>query len=154
MKIEKNFYDIMMQECDKIETEVKHEQSLLSEEEQKRQDERLKKEAQHIIDLANEEMRRTWHVHNARNIQTFTIIYNRVLEFAEANYMNILIETDATTGKIRLTTPFVYSELFSEKADRNMLSALIENADDFFFEAKNGLLRLDFYFNLTTPVKR
>ena len=154
MKIEKKFYDIMMQESNEIEAEIKSEESLLSKEELQRQNEQRQKEVQHIIDRANEEMHRTWHIHNARNVQTFTIIYNRVLEFAEANYMNILIETDSTTGKIRLTTPFIHSELFSEGADKNVLTALIENADDFFFEAENGLLRLDFYFNLTTPVKK
>jgi len=68
--------------------------------------------------------------------------------------MNVLIETDSTTGKIRLTTPFIHSELLSTKEDKKVLMALIEISDDFMFEAENGLLRLDFYFNLTTPVEK
>lgn len=96
----------------------------------------------------------TCHVRNARNVETFNVIYDRVLEFAEANYMNVLIETDTTTGKIRLTTPFVHSELLSAKEDKKVLMALIEIADDFMFESENGLLRLDFYFNLATPFEK
>ena len=154
MKIEKNFYDIMMQESDEIEAEIALEESLLSDEERKLQKEKSIQEAQNIINLANEKMRRTWHVRNARNVETFNVIYDRVLEFAEANYMNVLIETDTTTGKIRLTTPFVHSELLSAKEDKKVLMALIEIADDFMFESENGLLRLDFYFNLATPFEK
>ena len=154
MKIEKNFYDIMMQECDEIEAEIELEESLLSDEERYLQKVKSSQEAQNIINLANEKIHRTWHVHNARNVEAFNIIYDRVLEFAEANYMNVLIETDSTTGKIRLTTPFIHSELLSTKEDKKVLMALIEISDDFVFEAENGLLRLDFYFNLTTPVEK
>ena len=154
MKIEKNFYDIMMQESEKIEAEVAYEESLLSEEERILQKEKRSREAQHIMKLANEQMRQTWHVHNARSIQAFTIIYNRALEFAEENFMNILIESDSTTGKIRLTTPFVHSELLKTHGDIKVLTALIENADDFMIESENNLLKLDFYFNLTTAVRR
>ena len=153
MKIEKNFYDIMMQECDKIEAGIALEESLLSEEERNLQKEKDHQEAQNIINRANEKKRRTWHVHNSRNVETFTIIYNRVLEFAEENFMNILIETDTTSGKIQLTGPFVYSELLRNRGDRTVLTALIETSDDFMFESKNGLLRMDFYFYLTTPVE-
>ena len=154
MKIEKNFYDIMMQECDKIEAGIALEESLLSDEERYLQKVKSSQEAQNIINLANEKIHRTWHVHNARNVEAFNIIYDRVLEFAEANYMNVLIETDSTTGKIRLTTPFVHSELLSAKEDKKVLMALIEIADDFMFESENGLLRLDFYFNLATPFEK
>ena len=154
MKIEKNFYDIMMQESDEIEAEIELEESLLSDEERYLQKVKSSQEAQNIINLANEKMRHTWHVRNARNVEAFNIIYDRVLEFAEANYMNVLIETDSTTGKIRLTTPFIHSELLSTKEDKKVLMALIEISDDFMFEAENGLLRLDFYFNLTTPVEK
>lgn len=153
MKIEKNFYDIMMQECDKIEAGIALEESQLSEEERNLQKEKNHQEAQNIINLANEKKRRTWHVHNSRNVETFTIIYNRVLEFAEENFMNILIETDTTTGKIQLTAPFVHSELLRNRGDRTVLTALIETSDDFMFESKNGLLRMDFYFYFTTPVE-
>lgn len=153
MKIEKNFYDIMMQESDKIEAEIALEESQLSEKERNLQKEKNYQEAQNIINLASEKKRRTWHVHNTRNVETFTIIYNRVLEFAEENFMNILIETDTTTGKIRLTAPFVHSELLRNRGDKTVLTALIETSDDFMFESKNGLLRMDFYFNLTTPVE-
>ena len=154
MKIEKNFFDIKMQESDEIEAEIALEESLLSDEERKLQKEKSTQEAQDIINLANEKMHRTWHVRNARNVETFNVIYDRVLEFAEANYMNVLIETDITTGKIRLTTPFVHSELLSAKEDKKVLMALIEIADDFMFESENGLLRLDFYFNLATPFEK
>lgn len=153
MKIEKNFYDFMMQECDKIEAGIALEESQLSEEERNLQKEKNHQEAQNIIHLANEKKRRTWHVHNSRNVETFTIIYNRVLEFAEENFMNILIETDTTTGKIQLTAPFVHSELLRNRGDKTVLTALIETSDDFMFESKNGLLKMDFYFNLTTPVR-
>jgi len=84
MKIEKNFYDIMMQECDEIEAEIELEESLLSDEERYLQKVKSSQEAQNIINLANEKMRHTWHVRNARNVEAFNIIYDRVLEFAEA----------------------------------------------------------------------
>lgn len=153
MKIEKNFYDIMMKESEEIEAEIALEESQLSEKERNLQREKNYQEAQNIINLASEKKRRTWHVHNTRNVETFTIIYNRVLEFAEENFMNILIETDTTIGKIRLTAPFVHSELLRNRGDKTVLTALIETSDDFMFESKNDLLRMDFYFNLTTPVE-
>lgn len=76
------------------------------------------------------------------------------MEFAEENHINILIETESTIGKIRLTTPFLHSELLRNINDRNLLSALINTANSFMIQSQNDLLQLDFDFRLTTPIEK
>ncbi len=154
MKIEKNFYDIMMQESDKIEAEIEYEQSLLTDVELKHQEEQRAIEAQHIIDLVNEKRLRTWHIHDKQKVNEFTMLYELAIKFAQANHMNILVETDTTTGRIKLYTPFVHFGVFSTHVDKTILISLIEKADSFMMDSENNMLRLDFDFRLTIPIEK
>lgn len=154
MKIEKNFYDIMMQESDEIEAEIALEESLLSDEERKLQKEKSTQEAQNIINLANEKMRRIWHIHDKQKVKVFTALYELALKFAESNHMNILIETDITVGRIKLYTPFVHFGVFSTPFDKTSLISLIENADSYMIHSENNMLQLNFDFHLTTPLEK
>lgn len=154
MKIEKNFYDIMMQESDEIEAEIALEESLLSEEDRNLLKEKRSREAQHIIELANEKMRRTWHIHDPQKTETFNQIRSIAMEFAKDNHMNISVEADSTTGRIKLKTPFLHFGVLTPNDDKEVILALIESADSFMVQAEDGLLRMDFDYTLTTSIEK
>ena len=154
MKIEKNFYDIMMQECDKIEAELKYEQSLLTDAELKQQEEQRAIEAQHIIDLVNEKMQRTWHILDKEKSALFHSLYEVALDFAEENGMNIIVESDATFGHIKLFTPFLHHGVLTPHTNKKTLLTLIKHADSFMLQPLDGMLRFDLDYQLSTPTER
>ena len=129
MRIERKYYDLMIQESENLEAEIQYEKSLLSDEELKKQTEQRMLEAQHIIDLANAKMQKTKHIQNKKKMDQFHSLYKIALTFAENNHMNILIETDTTTGRIKIHAPFVHFGVLTPNTDKDMLLALIECAD-------------------------
>lgn len=154
MKIEKNYYDVMVQDTKKIQYDIKQEQARLSDAALKMAEEQCAMEAQQIINLANEKLRHTWHIHNKEKVNAFHALYERALLFAEENFMNIQIETDAISGRIKLFTPFIHHGVLTSDYNKDTLLALIAGADSFMMQCENDMLRLDFDYNLTTTIEK
>ena len=74
--------------------------------------------------------------------------------FAEDNHMNITVETDSTTGRIKLRAPFLHFGVLTPNEDKEVIIILIETSDSFMIQSEDGLLRMDFDYSLTTAIEK
>lgn len=153
MKIVRNYYDIMLQEVEMIQSEIDLENALRSKEEQKKQEDQLSKEAEQIIQRANKRKQHTWHIHEQEKVDAFHILYGQALLFAHKNAINIKVETTCTTGRITLATPFLYDGFLPSVSNKPTLLKLITYADSFMMNAKDDMMEFDFYYNFTRKIK-
>lgn len=154
MKIVKNYYDVMLQEAELIQSELDFEKAVCSKTETEKQREQSFEEAEHIIQLATEEKKRTWHVYDQKKADTFHMLYEQALLFAKENAINILIDTTPTTGRILLKTPFLYDGVLLSVSNKPTLLKLIACADSFILNARDDMMEFDFYYHFTTEKER
>lgn len=143
----------MLQKAEMIQSEIEFENALRSKEEQENQEQQLTREAEHIIQLATERKQHTWHIHEQKKADIFHILYEQALLFARKNAINILIETNHTTGRIFLKTPCLYDGFLPSVSNKPILLKLITYADSFIMNAKDDMMEFDFYYNLTTTIE-
>lgn len=154
MRIEKNFYDIMLQEIEELELEIAQEEALLTESERKLHEQQRTLEAEHIIQLAQAKEKNTWHIYNKKRKESFDHLYKQVLLFAEKYSINILIESNDRIGKIKLSAPFIHYGVFSSAQDKQILLELISHSDSFMMHADSNMLQLVFDYELTTIIQK
>ena len=155
MRIEKKYHTQAAKEWDELEREEDNRRASLSEEERLNEQEHLHREADTIIRKAEKMDRDSLHIINNERIKCFSELSTEAIRMAEILTLDIIVRTDGTLGRIRLSTDcFLIINEMCPPAARKILSNLIKNADDVWMRPEGELLVIEFVFDLLIKVPK
>ena len=126
MRIEKKYHTQAAKEWDELVREEEKRRASLSEEERLNEQEHLHREADTIIRKAEKMDRDSLHIINNERIKCFSELSTEAIRMAEILTLDIIVRTDGTLGRIRLSTDcfLIINEMCpaQEKKDPKLLS--------------------------------
>lgn len=149
MRIEHYFYKETVEMYKMIKKDIEQKNQKLSDEERDLQEEMTKKGAEKFIEYGKQRLHATRYIPNGKKIQNFSMLYQKMIDFAEYMSCDIIIESDMeTNGKITLQFE---SMLFDKNTSKTMLPLfmkLLKSADMVWLSSKENIFQLECLFQL------
>ena len=107
-----------------------------------------------IIRKAEKMDRDSLHIINNERIKCFSELSTEAIRMAEILTLDIIVRTDGTLGRIRLSTDCFLINEMCPPAARKILSNLIKNADDVWMRPKGNSSLLNLYLTFDKGAER
>ena len=154
MRIEKKYHTQAAKEWEELVLEEEKRKAGLSEKERREEREHLHREADAIIRKTEEMDRDSLSIINRERIKCFSGLSTEAIRMAEILTLDIVVQTDGTLGRVRLSTDcFLINEMCSPTT-RKILSNLIKNADDVWMRPEGELIVMEFVFDFLIKVPK
>lgn len=148
MMIERFYYDEAIREWEEIKKECDAEYALLTEAEKQKEKEKIRKEADRIIQKAEMKMSMEQKVSDFAKIKKFKEMIPEILKMAETSNMNVRIEMENLfRAHVKLETGYITMLAESPKEEKNIILDMIREAGDIQGCVKDDLMQYDFYFD-------
>ena len=154
MRIEKKYHTQAAKEWDELVREEEKRRASLSEEERLNEQEHLHREADTIIRKAEKMDRDSLHIINNERIKCFSELSTEAIRMAEILTLDIIVRTDGTLGRIRLSTDCFLINEMCPSAAREILTNLIKSADDVWMRPEGEIIVIEFVFDLLIKVPK
>ena len=154
MQIERKYHQRAVDFMNEIKREEEERKSGMSEEEKAVEDAQMEAEIQNIIRHCNEERSRKYRIVEPRRLDAFQKIAEHSLWLAERAEMDIRVTMENLHGKISFATEYFLWNCSSPYEMKLVFEELLDTADDISIGVREGVLNMDFFFDLFIDVDK
>lgn len=153
MEIKKNYYTEDKQLWEQIYREIADRQSTMLGEKLASEHERLRREADEMIQGFLEKQGTVYKIVSLTKLARFSALAKAADSIAQIESLDIHAFTTEQIGKIRLTGEDFILTSTHNMEQKYLFSSLLLFSDDSFISVKDGLLEMEFIFNLCDTIE-